>query len=192
MSGKRSGCSRCSRDKSTSSRGHRRWCGFGLSTARMSRRVAPRNQGKVLNGTNHSRSSTTRQKPRGPTLLTTAAEMLFPRCADFILMFPDDPEGRRDLPLVESVILRQSDLWHQPDLRVPVPQLNVYMRAHLLAREKIEPITPHPENCRAHDGPLTPPDGRAHGIAGPRRCGRSGPCRWRRGRRWCGRRGGRG
>lgn len=80
--------------RSMSSSGHRRWCRLGLSTDMISRIVAFWNQGNSLNGTKSSRSSKSSQNPSGPRLLTSTAEVLFPRSADFILMLSDQPEYR--------------------------------------------------------------------------------------------------
>jgi hypothetical protein len=87
-SGKRSGCSMDSTARSMSRSGHRR-CGLGLSTAVISRIVASRNHGKVLNPTKISRPSSSNQNPSGATLLTSTAEVTFPCSEDFILMLSD-------------------------------------------------------------------------------------------------------
>jgi hypothetical protein len=143
--------------KSMSRSGHRRWCGLGLSTNMISRILASWNQGNSLNGTKSSRSSTSNQNPSGPRLLTSTAEMALPRRADFIFVFPHQPEHRRQSTTAEAIILRQGDRGFQPELRLPVSVLNMYVRPRLFAGKEIEPIPTGPEDCRTHGRRIPPP-----------------------------------
>ena len=136
--------------RSMSRSGQRRCCGLGLSTNMISRILASWNQGNCLNGTKISRSSTNNQNPSGPTLLTSTAEMVLPRSADFIFVFPDQPERRRQPTIAKAAILSQGDLGFQPELRLPVNVLDMHMRPRLFTSEKEEAIPADAEDRRTH------------------------------------------
>jgi hypothetical protein len=76
--------------------------------------------------------------------------MVLPRSADFIFVFPDQPERRRESTIAEAVILGQDDLGFQPELRLPVNVLNMHMRPRLFPGEKEKAIPADAEDRRTH------------------------------------------
>jgi len=55
-------------------------------------------------------------------------------------MFLDQFLRCAQLPLIQTIILRQPDLGLKPELRLAVRTIDVNVAARLLAREEVEPI----------------------------------------------------
>src|SRR3990172_3054618 len=138
-----------------SSSGQYTWCGLGSSTCVSAAIVASRNQGNALNETNRSFSPISNQNPWGEILVTSTAEVLFPRCADCILMLLDNPEGCVDPTAGQSVILRQLQPGLQPELCFAAGVLDVHVAPWLFAGEKVEAIAPNSQDGRTHDSGIS-------------------------------------
>src|SRR5258707_1017742 len=79
--------------------------------------VASRNHGNSLNGTNRSRFPSHSQKPWADTFATSTAEVLTPRCADFIATLQDDLAGHVHARVSQPIIVFKFDRGLEPELR---------------------------------------------------------------------------
>src|SRR3990172_2600973 len=134
-----------------SSSGQYTWCGLGSSTCVRAAIVASRNQGNALNETNRSFSPISNQNPCGEILVTSTAEVFRPRCADFILMLLNNPEGCGDPTAGQSEVLRQLQPRLQPELCFAAGVLDVHVRPWLFAGEEVKAVAPNSQNGRTHD-----------------------------------------
>jgi hypothetical protein len=90
------------------------------------------------------------QKPCGETLVTSTSEVCLPGPPDFLFMFPDQLQRFENGSSPEALILRQRNLWFQPELCFPIRRLHVYMHAQLLAGEEKEPQVAAPQDRGTH------------------------------------------
>jgi len=77
--------------------------------------------------------------------VTSACKVFFPRGFDFIDMFFDQGPGLSELILLQSIILRQSNLGFNPKLGLSATAINGHMDATFLAGK--EPKSLRTEYC---------------------------------------------
>src|SRR5688572_32720296 len=70
--------------------------------------------------------------------VTSAAEVLFPRLADFFLMFLNQPKRQRQASRAQAMIRCQLDLRIEPELGFPAMSLDVNVSSRLFPREEVE------------------------------------------------------
>src|SRR5438093_10881990 len=112
--------------------------------------VACSNHGNCTNGKKNSRPSSRSQKPVRDTLVNSTAEVLLPRCADLILMLPNQAKCSGYGAAAEAVVLRKFDLGFKPELRLATRSLHMDVRPLLFPRKKIETQAAGPEDRRTH------------------------------------------
>src|SRR2546428_618089 len=113
---------------------------------------ASRNHGQARNETKYSRRPTSREKPFGVTVVTSATEVRLPRAADFILVLLNQSLCCAKAAGTEAVVPRQLDVGVQPELRLTTGMLNVYVWPPLLERKEVETIPANAEDGRTHNG----------------------------------------
>jgi|SRR3990172_7719259 len=112
------------------------------------------NHGNSENGTKSSSASSISQKPWFETFVTSTSKVLVPGIAnDLLVRFNHRPNGPQ-LPIVESVILRQFNGRFKPEFGLPIRAVYVHVHARLLTREEKEPEPTFPENRRTHKDEL--------------------------------------
>ena len=79
--------------------------------------------------------------------------MCLPGFADFIFVFPNEPERCRDVAIAQAIILRQFNVRFKPEFRFPIGSVDVHVHSSFFARKEIKPKPSAPEDGRAHVRP---------------------------------------
>src|SRR5580765_661886 len=112
--------------------------------------VACRNHGNALKDKWSSRSPSKSQTPLAETLVTSAAEVRFPRLADLIFSLANHSERCTHRGLAQPVVLSQFDFRFQPELSFATVTLNMNVDPGLFAGKEVEPEPAFLEDCRNH------------------------------------------